>query len=111
GARADLDGLSATSFPSAVRGTPVEIVEAATPLVFWRRELREGSGGEGAARGGLGQEMEIGTLDGAPFTLFAAFDRIAHPARGRAGGDAGAAGELRLQDGRVLPGQGSHQID
>ena len=111
GARRELDGLSATSFPSAVHGTPVEIVEAATPLVFWRRELREGSGGEGAARGGLGQDMEIGTLDGAPFTLFAAFDRIAHPARGRAGGDRGAPGELLLQGGRVLPGKGSHQID
>ena len=110
GARPSLDGLSATSFPSAVRGTPVEIVEAATPLVFWRRELRAGSGGDGATRGGLGQEMEIGTLDGAPFTLFAAFDRIAHPARGRAGGAAGAPGELRLRSGDVLAGKGAHQI-
>jgi len=111
GARADLDGLSATSFPSAVRGTPVEIVETATPLVFWRRELRPGSGGEGAARGGLGQDMEIGTLDGAPFTLFAAFDRISHPARGRAGGRCGAPGELALHSGRALAGKGAHRIE
>ena len=111
GARPGLDGLSATSFPSAVRGTPVEIVEAATPLIFWKRELRAGSGGDGAARGGLGQEMEIGTLDGAPFALFAAFDRIDHPARGRAGGRAGATGELRLRSGRVLAGKGTHHID
>ena len=111
GARRDIDGLSATSFPSAVRGTPVEIVEAATPLIFWRRELREGSGGDGAARGGLGQDMEIGTLDGAPFTLFAAFDRIAHPARGRAGGHPGAPGELRLRGGDALAGKGVHQIE
>ena len=111
GARADLDGLSATSFPSAVRGTPVEIVETATPLVFWRRELRPGSGGEGAARGGLGQDMEIGTLDGAPFTLFAAFDRISHPARGRAGGRCGAPGELGLHSGRALAGKGAHRIE
>src|SRR5262249_32856883 len=55
GARPELDGLSATSFPSAVRGTPVEIVESGTPLVFWTRELRPGSGGAGATRGGLGQ--------------------------------------------------------
>jgi N-methylhydantoinase B len=111
GARPDLDGLSATSFPSAVRGTPVEIVEAATPLVFWRRELRAGSGGEGAARGGLGQDIEIGTLDGAPFTLFAAFDRIAHPARGRAGGQDGSPGELALCSGRALAGKGAHRIE
>jgi len=111
GARAGLDGLSATSFPSAVRGTPIEIVEAATPLVFWQRELRADSGGEGASRGGLGQTMEIGTLDGAPFWLFAAFDRIAHPARGRAGGKAGAPGGLALRSGPRLAGKGAHQID
>jgi N-methylhydantoinase B len=110
GARPARDGLSATSFPSAVRGTPVEIVEAATPLVFWRRELRADSGGDGTTRGGLGQEMEIGVRDGAPFTLFAAFDRIAHPARGRAGGAPGAPGELRLRSGAVLAGKGAHQI-
>jgi N-methylhydantoinase B len=110
GARLGLDGLSATSFPSVVHGTPVEIVEAATPLVFWRRELRVDSGGDGANRGGLGQDMEIGTLDGAPFTLFAAFDRIAHPARGRAGGLPGAPGELRLRSGSVLAGKGAHRI-
>jgi len=111
GARPELDGLSATSFPSAVRGTPVEIVESGTPLVFWTRELRPGSGGAGATRGGLGQHMEIGTLDGAPFTLLAAFDRIDHPARGRAKGGAGAPGELRLRSGRRLAGKGTHRIE
>src|SRR5262249_23621357 len=111
GGRAGLDGPSAASFPRAGGGTPVEIVETATPLVFWRRELRPGSGGEGAARGGLGQDMEIGTLDGAPFTLFAAFDRIAHPARGRAGGRCGAPGELALHSGRALAGKGAHRIE
>jgi N-methylhydantoinase B len=111
GARPGLDGLSATSFPSAVRGTPVEVVEANTPLIFWRRELRADSGGDGTARGGLGQDMEIGTRDGLPFTLIAAFDRIEHPARGRVGGSDGAAGELLLKSGKRLPGKGAHIID
>jgi len=111
GARPALDGLSATAFPSVVRGTPVEIVEEATPLVFWRRQLREGSGGAGKFRGGLGQAMEIGTRDGHPFTLYAAFDRIEHPARGRAGGQSGAAGELRRSDGKRLSGKGAHRIE
>jgi N-methylhydantoinase B len=110
GARPQLDGLSATSFPSAVRATPVEIVEAATPLIFWRRELRPGSGGDGEARGGLGQEIEIGTRSGHPFALFAAFDRIHHPARGRAGGGTGAPGHLALASGRELAGKGAHDI-
>jgi N-methylhydantoinase B len=110
GARPGLDGLSATAFPSAVRGTPVEIVEANTPLVFWRRQLRPDSGGDGETRGGLGQEMEIGSRDGAAFTLFAAFDRIEHPARGRAGGGAGAPGALRLATGVSLAGKGTHEV-
>ncbi|MGH8702006.1 MAG: hydantoinase B/oxoprolinase family protein [Burkholderiales bacterium] len=111
GARPGADGLSATSFPSAVRGTPVEIVEQATPLVFWRRELRAGSGGAGKFRGGLGQEMEIGTRDGQPFTLYAAFDRIEHPARGRAGAGDGAAGELMRSDGVRLAGKGAQRLE
>jgi N-methylhydantoinase B len=88
----------------------VEIVEHETPLIFWRRELRPGSGGAGEFRGGLGQDMEIGTRDGHPFTLFAAFDRIEHPARGRTGGGSGAPGELRRGDATTLPGKGAHRI-
>lgn len=110
GARPALDGLSATSFPSAVRGSPVEVIEATTPLVFWRRELRRGSGGRGRRRGGDGQEMEISARNGTPFTLYAAFDRAVFPARGRQGGQAGALGELQRSDGERLPGKGAHEI-
>ena len=42
GARFAKDGLSATAYPSGVRGTPVEIAETQTPLIFWRKELRPG---------------------------------------------------------------------
>jgi N-methylhydantoinase B len=110
GARPAADGLSATSFPSNVRGTPTEIVETTTPLIYWKRELRAGSGGRGRWRGGLGQDIEIGTTGDRAFTLFASFDRIAFPARGRAGGQAGAPGELLLSDGRRLPGKGAIEI-
>jgi N-methylhydantoinase B len=47
GARPRQDGLSATPFPSGVRNVPIEITEAITPLVVWRKELRLGSGGPG----------------------------------------------------------------
>lgn len=110
GARPGADGLSATSFPSNVRGTPTEIVENTTPLVYWKRELRTGSGGGGRWRGGLGQDIEIGTTGDDPFTLHASFDRIDHPARGRAGGRAGSAGELYRSDGVRLSGKGSHEV-
>ena len=90
GARSDKDGLSATAYPSGVRGTPVEIAETQTPLIFWRKELRPDSGGAGRTRGGLGQIIEIDSGIDEPFDILAAFDRIDHPARGRDGGGDGA---------------------
>ena len=106
GARPAADGLSATAYPSGVRGTPVEITEQISPLLYRRRELRPDSGGAGRTRGGHGQIIEIEALDGAPFGIWAALDRIDHPPRGRAGGGPGAAGRLMLDDGTPLEGQG-----
>jgi N-methylhydantoinase B len=111
GARPADDGLSATAYPSGVKGTPVEIAEAITPLVFWRKELRPDSGGAGRARGGLGQSIEIESRIGEPFDLLAAYDRIDHPARGRDGGRDGAPGRVALTDGTRLRGKGFQRIE
>jgi N-methylhydantoinase B len=110
GGRPGQDGLSATAFPSGVQGTPVEIAEIQSPLIFWRKELRPGSGGAGADCGGLGQIMEIAAAEEAPFELLAAFDRIDHPARGQEGGGDGAPGFLGLKGGPRLAGKGLHVI-
>jgi N-methylhydantoinase B len=110
GARADKDGLSATAYPSGVRGTPVEIAETQTPLIFWRKEFRPDSAGAGRTRGGLGQIMEIESGIAEPFDLLAAFDRIDYPARGRDGGGDGEAGFLALKSGQTLKGKGFQLI-
>jgi N-methylhydantoinase B len=110
GARPDKDGLSATAYPSGVRGTPVEIAETQTPLIFWRKEFRPDSGGAGRTRGGLGQIMEIESGIDEPFDLLAAFDRIDYPARGRDGGGDGVAGLLSLKSGKALKGKGFQLI-
>lgn len=110
GARPGQDGLSATAFPSGVRNTPVEITEAIAPLVFRRKEYREGSGGTGAYRGGDGQVIEIEHRQGAPFAVFALFDRIDHPARGRDGGASGAPGRIALASGTALRGMGKQVV-
>ncbi|MCY4221797.1 MAG: hydantoinase B/oxoprolinase family protein, partial [Thiotrichales bacterium] len=57
GGRPAMDGLSTTAFPSGVRTPPVEAVETSFPLLVWRKEYREGSGGPGRCRGGLGQRL------------------------------------------------------
>jgi len=110
GARPRLDGLSATAYPSGVRGTPVEIAESQTPLIFWRKELRPDSGGPGRTRGGHGQIIEIENGIATTFELLAAFDRIEHPPRGRDGGHSGAAGYVGLKSGRKLRGKGFQEI-
>jgi N-methylhydantoinase B len=106
GARFAKDGLSATAYPSGVRGTPVEIAETQTPLIFWRKELRPDSGGAGRTRGGLGQVIEVESGVDAPFEILAAFDRIDHPPRGRDGGLNGQAGSIGLKSGKKLKGKG-----
>ncbi|AQS85820.1 MAG: hydantoinase B/oxoprolinase family protein [Acetobacter aceti] len=110
GARPKLDGLSATAFPSGVRGTPVEIAENQCPLIFWKKELREGSGGSGQTCGGDGQVMEIGTTNDDAFELLAAFDRVKYPPRGALGGGDGAAGIVKTSKGRSLSSKGLHII-
>ncbi len=110
GGRPHCDGLSATAFPSGVKGTPVEIAEQILPLIFWRKELRPGSGGAGKFRGGLGQVMEIASRIGQPFELLAAFDRIDHPPRGALGGENGGPGRAYLSTGEVIAGKGTQPI-
>ena len=103
-------GLSATAFPSGVRNTPVEITESIAPVLFRRKELRENSGGAGRNRGGDGQVIEIEHADGAPFAVFALFDRIDHPARGRQGGADGKAGRAYLASGGAFRGKGKQTV-
>jgi len=110
GARPHKNGLSATAYPSGVRNTPVEITESVAPLIFHRKELRAGSGGSGRTRGGDGQVIEIASAVDAPFALFALFDRIDFPARGRAGGSDGAPGAVYLASGQKLKGKGKQII-
>ena len=105
-----LDGLSATPYPSGVRNVPVEISEAITPMVIWRKELRLDSGGPGAQRGGLGQVMEVTSRENAPFGIFASFERVHYPARGRDGAGSGEKGRLLLESGAVLRNKGIQTI-
>lgn len=110
GARANKDGLSATAFPAGIKNIPIEAIEAVAPIVFWRKELRIDSGGAGARRGGLGQSVEIGSLNGEELRFQAMFDRVDHPARGRDGGRPGAAGRVSLKSGATLRGKGQQVI-
>ena len=110
GARPGRDGLSATAFPSGVRNVPAEVNETISPIVIWKKEYRQDSGGAGEFRGGLGQIMEVQTLDKAPFAISAYYDRVDHPPRGRDGGQNGMAGKVTLDDGTKLRGMGQQTV-
>jgi N-methylhydantoinase B len=110
GARPDKDGLSVTAFPSGVRTIPIEATETISPVLFRRREFREGSGGAGEFRGGLGQVIEIGGADGLPVSLLCNFERVKNPARGRRGGQHGAAGQVALLSGRPIRPKGRQTV-
>jgi N-methylhydantoinase B len=110
GARPHLDGLTSTAFPSGVRTMSVEATEQVGPIVIWRKEIRPDSGGDGAQRGGLGQIIELGPTEGYQFDFSAMFDRIDHPARGRAGGGDGAPGRVYLDDGTPFAGKGRQVV-
>ena len=103
GARPGVDGLSATAFPSGVSTMSVEATEHVGPITVWRKDLREGSGGAGAMRGGLGQTIEIEPRAGYDIYFNAMFDRVENPARGRQGGSNGAAGKVELATGQKPP--------
>jgi N-methylhydantoinase B len=110
GARPALDGLSATAFPSGVHTMSTEVTEHVGPITIWRKELREGSGGAGRQRGGLGQVIEISANPGHRVYINAMFDRCDNPARGRDGGQAGAAGAVSLDDGGPMRSKGKQWI-
>lgn len=110
GARPTLDGLNATAFPSGVMTMPVEATENAGPVIIWRKELRPDSGGAGAQRGGLGQHMEVGAVEGHEFDISAMFDRVDHPARGRRGGESGAPTTIQRSDDAPMRGKGKQFI-
>ncbi len=111
GARPAHDGLSATAFPSGVWGSQIETTEAVAPVLFARRELRQDSGGAGQFRGGLGQHIELSASQDQDIMLFLSVERVLNPAKGRNGGQDGAAGRIRIgQDGPDLPGKGEVRI-
>jgi N-methylhydantoinase B len=110
GARPQQDGLSATPFPSGVRNVPIEATEAIVPLVVWRKDYRQDSGGDGRLRGGLGQVMEVTSRESAAFGLHAVFERVLYPARGRDGGHPGATGRITLGSGTALKPKGFQVI-
>jgi N-methylhydantoinase B len=113
GARRDAPGDDGVDpYTSNCAILPAEIAELEYPWRIERTELVDGSGGEGAMRGGLGLRRDYRLLGEASDGMYYVEQTVAaFAARGREGGGAGRAGGATLHragEGREqpLPGKG-----
>jgi N-methylhydantoinase B len=100
------DGESALIHSAAgdFKNFPIETMEHRFPLRFERHSLREGSGGDGEWRGGLGIVRVYELMDDARLSLW--FERNKTPSWGIAGGKSGAPPEVWV----TIPGQAKQRI-
>lgn len=100
GGNPESDGLNHANNPiSTATMPPVEILEAAYPVMFTQWALRPDSGGDGAHRGGLGAIYEIEVLDERGAEVFLLGERGRYAPFGVNGGGEGALNRFSWQDG------------
>ena len=108
GACPDADGPSGVHVAmSNTLITPVEALELSYPLRVERWELRRGSGGAGAHRGGDGIVRELRVLEDCRLSVLA--ERRTHAPKGAAGGADGAPGRT-LVNGAAQPPKVTRQL-
>jgi N-methylhydantoinase B len=108
GACPDGDGPSGVHVAmSNTLATPAEAIELEYPLRVERWELRTGSGGGGAHRGGDGVVRELRVLEDCRLSVLA--ERRRHAPPGRAGGEDGACGRT-LVNGEEQPAKLTREL-
>ena len=101
GGNRDHDGLSnGCSTIGISKAPPVEIMEQNFPVLYHRYALREGSGGAGTHRGGLGLTYELELRRGAARASFV-MDHGRFGPQGALGGEDGAPNEVTVIQGGV----------
>jgi N-methylhydantoinase B len=104
GGRAQEDGQNATvsMCQGDVQNAPVELQEIYYPVLVEQHRLREGSGGAGKFRGGLGIEITVKTLCDCLANIN--IERTRTPPWGLFGGDTGAAAKALVKQSPEDPG-------
>ena len=101
GGNSDHDGLAnGCSTIGISKAPPVEIMEQNFPVLYHRYALREGSGGAGQHRGGLGLDYEVELRRGAAKASFV-MDHGRFGPQGALGGEEGAPNEVEVWRGGV----------
>jgi N-methylhydantoinase B len=113
GGNAEHDGLAnGCSTIGISKAPPVEIMEQNFPVLYHRYALREGSGGAGRHRGGLGLDYEVELRRGAARASFV-MDHGRFGPQGALGGADGAVNEVEVWRGgqRYVPEHLSKEQD
>jgi N-methylhydantoinase B len=103
GALAGQDGAETTPGPSNMAVVPVEVWETLTSTTIEHKRLLPDSGGAGAARGGLGQEVVIRNDSNHLLTVFCMANRTEFQPMGLLGGKPGRLRQHRVNDQTVDP--------
>lgn len=99
GGNADHDGLTnGCSTIGISKAPPIEIMEQNFPVLYHRYAMREGSGGEGQHRGGLGLEYEVELRRGTARASFV-MDHGRFGPQGALGGKDGAVNVVEVKRG------------
>ncbi|WP_432508865.1 hydantoinase B/oxoprolinase family protein [Halorubrum ezzemoulense] len=109
GARPDKDGMDGVQVGMTnTLNTPIEVLEAEYPFTVEQYGFREGSGGDGQYRGGLGLVRSVTIETEAVVSLLT--ERRRRRPQGAAGGEPGAAGE-NLANGEPLPAKTTREVE
>ncbi|OYR73473.1 hydantoinase B/oxoprolinase family protein [Halorubrum ezzemoulense] len=109
GARPDKDGMDGVQVGMTnTLNTPIEVLEAEYPFTVEQYGFREGSGGDGQYRGGLGLVRSVTIETEAVVSLLT--ERRRRRPQGAAGGEPGAAGE-NLANGEPLPAKTTQEVE
>lgn len=103
GALEGQDGRDCLPGSSNMAAVPVEVWETITGMTVINKRLRPDSGGPGASRGGIGQEMTLRNDTGNPMTVFSMANRTEFAPPGYLGGGDGGLRQHQVNGMTVHP--------
>jgi len=109
GAAQGTDGLAVTPAPSNMSVVPTEVWENLTSVAVEYRRLIPDSGGPGAARGGIGQDVGFRNDTGHPLMVAFNGQRTEFAAKGFLGGGNGRLRGYRI-NGETVHGKGRYLL-
>jgi N-methylhydantoinase B len=105
------DGPACLPYPTNVRSTPVELMEAEAAILVEHKEFVTDSGGSGMHRGGSAQEIKIRNRSSKPMYVSLIAERTKTAPKGLFGGGDGLAPRFAMEDGTPMDPKSIHVVN